>query len=163
MKKAIFIIIMILLAILDNSIIPFLSIHNSYPSLLFVFAIACAFCFDKKYAVMIGAISGVLQDLFLFNMFGLNSFANLIICYIAASIAETIVKEKRIIPIISTFGFTVLKYLIVAAIFYFLKLKIDFSTVIIASIYNSVIMCIIYGILIKYTNNDSAKNTWRFK
>ncbi|WP_244833578.1 rod shape-determining protein MreD [Clostridium sp. BJN0001] len=163
MKKAIFIIIMILLAILDNSVIPFFPIHNAYPSILFVFSIACSFCLEKKYAVLIGIGSGILQDLFLFNLFGLNSFTNLIICYITALIAEVIVREKRMVPIISTFVFTILKYFIIAGIYYFLKLNLDFSTAIIASIYNSVIMFIIYGILLKYTDNDSSKHTWRFK
>ena len=92
MEKLIIILVSIGLVILDNSLVPFFSINGAYPSLLFTFAIAYSLILGKEKAVFIGVVSGVLQDIFFFNGFGVNSLLNLLLCIFASLIGAGIIK-----------------------------------------------------------------------
>ena len=94
MKKWVLILISVVLLILDNSLMPFLAIRGAFPSLLFTFAIACSIVSGRKEAVTIGVISGLLQDIYFYEGFGINSLINMLICLLAAIIGENIYNEK---------------------------------------------------------------------
>ena len=64
MKKVILVLISILLLILDNSVMPFLSIYGAFPSLLFTFAVLYSIINGAEDALFIGVVSGLLQDIF---------------------------------------------------------------------------------------------------
>ncbi|MDR3596943.1 rod shape-determining protein MreD [Clostridium sp.] len=163
MEKLIIILVSIGLVILDNSIVSFFSIRGVYPSLLFVFAIAYSFVNSKEKAVFIGVVSGLLQDIFFFNGFGINSLVNLLLCLLASFIGAGIIKNKRLIPVVSMFFITVIKYIAIFAIFYFLKIKIDVSNSIIMGIYNGVIMFFVYKFVLNIYDDEYSKQRWRFK
>ena len=86
MKRWIVIIISIILLILDNSFMPFISIYGIYPSLLFVFAIGYSIINGKQEGVFIGVLTGILQDIFFVRCFGLNALINMLICYIVGRV-----------------------------------------------------------------------------
>lgn len=163
MEKLIIIGISIVLVILDNSFVPFFSIKGAYPSLLFTFAIAYSLINGKKKATFVGAFSGILQDIFFFHGFGVNSLLNLLLCLLASIIGESILKNKRLIPVVSMFALTIIKYIGIIIIFYFVNIDIDFSRSIFMSIYNSIIMLLGYGLVMKVSNEEYTKHKWRFK
>lgn len=163
MKKVIIILISILLAILDNSFVPFFSIKGAYPSLLFTFAIAYSLINGRKESIFIGVTSGILQDIFFFQGFGVNSLLNLLLCVLASIVGEGIFKNKKLIPVVSMFFITMLKYVGIIIIFYLANIHIEFERSIIMSIYNAVIMFFGYGLIMKFSDNDYSKNRWRFK
>ncbi|GAA0077292.1 rod shape-determining protein MreD [Clostridium sp. CTA-5] len=163
MEKLIVILVSIVLVILDNSLVPFFSINGVYPSLLFTFAIAYSIINGREKAVFIGAISGILQDLFFFYGFGVNSLLNLFLCIAASLIGENIFKSKRLIPVISTLILTILKYIGIFIIFYLLKIKMDFSKSLIMGIYNAIIMLLCYKLVMRISNEEYKKRPWRFK
>jgi len=163
MEKLIIILVSIGLVILDNSLVPFISIKGTYPSLLFVFAIAYSLINGKEKAIFIGVVSGMLQDIFFFNGFGVNSLLNLLLCFLASFIGAGIVKNKRLIPIVSTFFITIIKYIGVFTIFYLLDIHIEFSRSIIMGIYNGVIMFFAYKIVMNIYDDEYTKQRWRFK
>lgn len=163
MEKLIIILVSIVLLILDNSLVPFFSIKGAYPSLLFVFAIAYSLINGKQKAMFIGVTSGMLQDVFFFHGFGVNSVLNLLLCLLASSIGSGIVKNKRLIPIISTFFITIIKYIGVFIIFYSLNINIEFSKSIVMSIYNSIVMFFVYKIVMNIYDDEYSKQRWRFK
>lgn len=163
MEKLIVILISIGLVILDNSLIPFFSVYGVYPSILFIFAIAYSLVYGREKAVFIGAISGILQDLFFFNVFGMNSILNLLLCLFASIIGENIFKTKKLIPVISMFLITILKYLGIFIICYFIKVDMSLFKAIGMGIYNSLIMFFVYNLIMKFPNEDYKKRPWRFK
>ena len=163
MEKLIIILVSIGLVILDNSLLPFFQIKGAYPSLLFTFAIAYSLILGKEKAVFIGLVSGILQDVFFFNGFGVNSLLNLLLCLIASHIGAGIVKNKRLIPVISVFFLTMLKYLGVFAIFHFLNIEIQLPKSVIMGIYNSVVMFFVYKFVMNIYNEEYTKQRWRFK
>lgn len=163
MEKLIIILVSIGLVILDNSLVSFFSIKGVYPSLLFVFAIAYSLVNSKERSVFVGVISGLLQDIFFFNGFGVNSLLNLLLCLLASFIGAGIIKSKRLIPVISMFFITVIKYIAVFAVFYLVNLKIDVSRSIIMGIYNAVIMFFVYKFVLNIYDDEYSKQRWRFK
>ena len=163
MKKLIVVLVSIILLIVDNSIIPFFAIRGSYPSLLFTFAIAYSLLRGKEEGVFIGVVSGILQDIFFGGIFGVNCLLNLMLCFAASMIGEGIFKNKRLIPVVATFAITILKYVGVFIVCYFAKIEIDITKSIVMGLYNSVIMFLGYGLIIKTLDEEYAKRTWRFK
>ncbi|AVK49594.1 rod shape-determining protein MreD [Clostridium sp. MF28] len=163
MEKLIIILISIGLVILDNSLIPFFSIKGAYPSLLFTFAIAYSLVNKKERAVFMGVVSGILQDIFFFNGFGVNSLLNLFLCLLASFIGAGIIKTKRLIPVISAFFITIIKYAGVMLIFNFFNIEIQFSKSIIMGIYNGVIMFFVYKLVMNVYDDEYSKQRWRFR
>ena len=164
MKKIIITGLLILLfLILDNAFMYFIGIKKYYPSLLFVFAIAYSLLNGKEKSMFIGIVSGMLQDVFFFNGFGINSLLNLLLCLLASSIGAGIVKNKRLIPVISIFFITLIKYIGIFIIFYLLNVEIHLSKSIIMSIYNSIVMFFVYKIVMNIYDDEYSKQRWRFK
>lgn len=163
MKKVIVILISILLLILDNSFSPFIGVKGAAPSFLFVFAIGYSIIYGKKEAVFIGVVSGILQDIYFFNGFGINSLLNMLICFCVGVIGEGIWRERRLIPVISTFIASIIKYYLVMFIFYFINIKIDSFRGISIAVYNSLLMIVFYGFAYKIAIRDNKQKSWRVK
>jgi len=163
MEKLIVILVSIGLVILDNSLVPFFSIKGACPSLLFVFAISYSLINGKEKATFIGVVSGILQDIFFFHGFGVNSLLNLLICLLTSIIGEGIIKNKRLIPVVLIFFITIMKYIGVIIIFYLLHIDIEFSKSIIMGIYNGVVMFFAYKVVMNIYDDEYSKQRWRFK
>ena len=163
MEKLIIILVSIGLVILDNSLVPFFSIKETYPSLLFTFAIAYSIINGKEKAIFIGVVSGILQDVFFFHGFGVNSLLNLLLCLLASFVGEGIVKNKRLIPVVSIFCITIIKYMGIFLMFYLLDINIQFSKSIIMGIYNGVVMFFVYKVVMNVYDDEYSKQRWRFK
>ncbi|MBE6071298.1 MAG: rod shape-determining protein MreD [Clostridium butyricum] len=165
MEKLILVLISIVFLILDNSFAPFFAINGAYPSLLLTFAIAYSILKKKEDAVFIGVISGMLQDIFFYNGFGINSLLNLFLCILASIIGESIVKNKRLIPTLSMFVITIVKFFGLVIVLYFMDISIDINIIklIIMSVYNSIIMFFFYKIISKEMDKNNSNQQWRFK
>lgn len=163
MRRFIIVLISIILLILDNSLSPFISIKGIYPSLLFIFAIAYSIINGKKEAVFIGVISGLLQDIFFFNGFGINALVNMLCCLFAGLVGEGIWRNKKLIPVGTMFVTTSLRVFGIFIIMYLLRIKVDVLRGIFAGLYNSIIMFFAYPLFYKFLYNDEEKTKWRFK
>lgn len=163
MKKWLVILISIILLIFDNALMPFLAVNGAYPKLLFIFALAYSIINGREEAVFIGAFSGILQDIYFYNGFGINSFINLFVCLLAAIIGENIYREKRLIPVISSIFIYILKVFIIFIVFKILGKTIDIKIGIFSALYGSIFMLFGYNYVFKLCNNEYEKNQWRFK
>lgn len=163
MKKIYVIIIMVLLLILDTSLAPFISIRGILPSFLLTFAIAYSIINGSNEGIIVGIISGGLQDIFFQGAFGVNILVNMIICYFAGGIGEGIWRERRVIPFIITLGASILKYVGLFIIMYFFGVEVQIGKSIYFGLYNSIIMLIIYRRLYEVCNRDEKEYSWRFK
>ncbi|MCI6693465.1 MAG: rod shape-determining protein MreD [Clostridium sp.] len=163
MKKWILFLISLVLLILDNSFMPFLAIKGAFPSLLFVFAIAYSIINGKKEAVFIGVISGLLQDIYFYEGFGVNALINMLICLLAAFIGENIYREKKLIPTISMILLYMLKVLSVFLVLKIAGKTINFQVGIYASLYSAIIMFLGYDFVLRLYDNNYKKKSWRLK
>lgn len=163
MKKWVLFLISLVLLILDNSFMPFFAIKGAFPSLLFTFAIAYSIIYGRKEAVIIGIISGMLQDIYFYGGFGVNALINMLICLLAAFIGENIYRDKKFIPTISMAFLYLLKLILLLLILKIAGKTINFEVGIYASIYSSVIMFLGYNFVLRLYDKNSNNQSWRFK
>ena len=163
MKRIVIILISIILLVIDNTLLPYYSIKGAFPSLLFVFAIGFSIVNGKKEAVFIGVISGLLQDIYFYEGFGVNALINMLICLLAAFIGENIYREKKLIPTISMILLYMLKVLSVFLVLKIAGKTINFEVGIYASLYSAIIMFLGYDFVLRLYDNNYKKKSWRLK
>lgn len=162
MKRIIIIAISLFLLILENTILPSYSIMQGYPSILFVFAIAFSIINGKEDAMFIGIVSGLLQDLFFINGFGINLLVNFLLCLLAAKIGEGIFKNNRVIPVISCLILSMLKIVMIAILFIPFGKKINLNMAVMSAILNTIVMVIGYKFVLTTSKKYWKKDEWRF-
>lgn len=163
MKRLYLIIILIILLIIDNTLLPYYSIKGSFPSLLFIFAMAYSIIRGKEEAIFIGIVSGFLQDIFFFAGFGVNLFLNMLLCFLCAKIGESIFKENRLVPALTALGVSILKVLGVVIIFKLFSQTINIHVALISCVLNAICMMLFYTLILKTLDKYLDRNTWRFK
>lgn len=163
MKRIIIIAISLFLLILENTILPSYSIMQGYPSILFVFAIAFSIVNGKEDAMFIGIVSGLLQDLFFINGFGINLLVNFLLCLLAAKIGEGIFKNNRIIPVISCLILSMLKIVMIAILFIPFGKKINLNMAVMSALLNTIVMVIGYKFVLTTSKKFWKKDEWRFR
>lgn len=163
MKRIIIIAISLFLLILENTILPSYSIMQGYPSILFVFAIAFSIVNGKEDAMFIGIVSGLLQDLFFINGFGINLLVNFLLCLLAAKIGEGIFKNNRIIPVISCLILSMLKIVMIAILFIPFEKKINLNMAVMSALLNTIVMVIGYKFVLTTSKKYWKKDEWRFR
>ena len=163
MKKIIILLVSIVLLVLDNTILPFYFAECGFPSLLFVFAISLSIIRGKDEAIIIGIISGFLQDIFFFRGFGVNMLLNMLLCVLAASIGNSIFKQNRLIPVIACFIISVLKVFGVVIILQLFSESINIRTALVSSILNSIVMMLVYKKVFSLSEKYFETDKWRLK
>lgn len=163
MKKILVLFLLsILFFMLDNILIPFFAIKGVYPSLLLVFVICYSVVNGKWEGLWLGVFSGLLQDIYFTNGFGLNAFTNMIICILAGVIGDNIFKEKSLIPISSCFLLSLLKSLLLLLILYISGTYADLKDIFFISLYDMIVCLIMYKKIFKFCQKDYMQNKWKF-
>ena len=162
MKKIVLGLLCILFLILDNTLIPFLAIETYYPSLLFAFIICYSIVNGKVEGLIIGVVTGLLQDLYFSGAFGINALANMLTCVLAATIGEGIFKEKRLIPVASSFFITAIKGIMVFVLLYLTGQQGDIMAVVYISFYTMVVTIFIYKRVYNLSQKSFMKRDWKF-
>lgn len=152
-----------LFLILDNTLVPMLQIKGYYPCLLFVFIVSFSIINGTKEAVIISSLTGLLQDIYFYNGLGINAFANLLVCVLAAKIGSSIIRKKSFIPVISVFFLSALKGIFIFSILFILGYITKGRTILFSSIYNMVISVFMYKLIFKLCQKPFMKREWRIK
>jgi rod shape-determining protein MreD len=161
-KRIVLITVSIILLILDNALAPFIAIKGAWPSLLFIFAISYSVINGKREGVLIGVISGLLQDIFFYKLLGVNALINMLCCLGAGFVGEGIWRDKKLVPVITIFVGTILKYLGVFIIFSAFHISMSFLRGGITALYNSIIMLLAYKTILKFFDREDMRKAWRF-
>ena len=148
--------------ILDNALMPFISIKGVYPSLLFLFVICFSIINGSKSAVVLGIFSGLLQDIYFIDGIGINMLLNMIICLIAARIGGTIFKDKAIIPVLTCILLMLLKGIFMLIILYILGHHVYLKIIVYRSIYSIPFSILMYIIVYKLCERPFMVKNWRF-
>lgn len=170
------ILIMIGFLIMDVTLVPlvFSSINillghmhfpvvmDTYPSILFVFIICYSIINGKYDGLWVGIVAGFLQDIYFSRGFGINSLTNMLVCITAGLIGVSIFKDKRFIPIISTFFLSLGKGIIVYIILVLVGLTFNPYNVLYTSIYNFIIAIFMYNFTYKLTQKKCMRKKWKF-
>ena len=154
--------ISLFLFIVDNSIMPFLTIYGYSPSLLFIYIISISIIYGKWEGLWFGIFTGMLQDVFFGVGFGINSMTNMLMCVAAGEIGINIIKKKALIPVCTCFVLSLLKGFIVFVILYMFGSHMSLITILFSSIYNTVVCLIMYRYIYKFSQKRFMHKEWRF-
>lgn len=152
----------ILFTVIDNALMPFFAIKGFYPSLIFVFIVSYAIVNGSWEGLWLGVFCGLLQDIYFFYGFGVNSLVNMIICVIAGKLGMNIFKKKMFIPIMSVFGFSIIKGMLIFAILYICKVSIVPQSIFYTSVYNALVAFVLYRYIYKLCQKDYMVVKWKF-
>ena len=152
----------ILFLILDNTLMPLIKINGAYPSLIFTFALCFSIVSSPKDAVIIGVLTGALQDVYFLNGFGINMLTNMLMCVVAAKIGKGIFIEKSFLPVVSSFVLSLVKGLIVFSILFLIKQYTHVEMILYIAMYNLIVTIFMYKFIYKLSQKEYMKKEWRF-
>ncbi|NLC65552.1 MAG: rod shape-determining protein MreD [Clostridium sp.] len=156
------VLISIILFILDLTLIPFFTISGAYASLLFIFASIYVISDEYDYALILGLVTGFLQDIYTPYGFGLNIFLNIIIFIIFVRIGKSIKRDKKFINILVVSLGQAIKYLIVYAVYKIYSISSDFNAIVPIFLYSLILSFIIYNMVEKFKRIPFIKREWKF-
>lgn len=163
MKKILILFLLsILFFVLDNVLMPFLSIRMVYPSLLLVFIVCYSIVNGAWEGLWLGVFCGLLQDAYFTSAFGLNAFINMIVCIVAGVIGNNIFKEKRLVPVATCLLLSFLKGILILLILYISGTYTGVRNVLFISFYNTVICLIMYKKVYKLCEKEYMQIRWKF-
>lgn len=163
MKKIIVLTILIFVfTVMDNAVMPFLAVYGYYPSLLFIFALSYSVINDRWSAMIIGIVTGALQDIFFLNFFGVNVLINMLLCILAGEIGRNLFKEKRLMPVLSIFGLIFFKGILIYVILHMMNIQMNIYNVIFQAVYGLVISIFMYKCIFNLCKKDYMIRNWKF-
>lgn len=154
--------ICVLFFVLDNTLVPFFAIRGYFPSLLFTFCILYSIVNGSWEGLWLGVFSGMLQDLYFFHGYGVNALTTMLLCAAAGFIGIGIFKEKALIPVVSCFGLSVFKGILIFVILFITKIYTPFLNVFFNSAYNLVIAILMYRWVYRLCQKDYMQRNWSF-
>ncbi|KYH34479.1 rod shape-determining protein MreD [Clostridium tepidiprofundi DSM 19306] len=163
MKKVLWLVFLAcLFQIIDNALMPFISIRTYYPSLLFLFIICYSIVNGTKEALIIGVFTGMLQDVYFANGIGINALTNMLACIIAAQIGQRIFRHKSFVPVITCFCLSIFKGIGIFLLLHILGQKVYLRTVFFDSVYNGILAFFMYKFVFRLSNIDFMRKRWGF-
>jgi rod shape-determining protein MreD len=152
----------VFLLLIDQTVLPFLSVFNSYGSILFSFFGLFAMMTDYEDAFTLALIAGVLQDLFFPYAFGLNTLTNLFLYLGLSRIGLSLKEGKKTIPILFVSLAQAVKTLLILLILFMFGIRGNIFSIIVTPAYTMILGILIYKTVVAYSRIPIVKKEWRF-
>lgn len=152
----------VFLLLIDQTVLPFLSVFNSYGSILFSFFGLFAMMTDYEDAFTLALVAGVLQDLFFPYAFGLNTLTNLFLYLGLSRIGLSLKEGKKTIPILFVSLAQAVKTLLILLILFMFGIRGNIFSIIVTPAYTMILCILIYKIVVAYSRIPIVKKEWRF-
>ncbi|HSL86539.1 MAG TPA: hypothetical protein VK861_06365 [Bacteroidales bacterium] len=162
MRRILFLFTAVFLLLIDQTIIPFLSVYDSYGSVLFTFFGLFAMMTDYDDAILVAVIAGVMQDLFFPYAFGLNTIINLFIYLGLSKVGLTLKEGRKTIPVLFVTLAQGAKTIVMLLILFIFGIRGHYISVFVTPLYTLVIGMVIYRIVVAYSRIPVVKKEWRF-
>ncbi|MEW9079643.1 rod shape-determining protein MreD [Terrisporobacter glycolicus] len=149
MKKVYLSLLGIAILILENSITNYISIFGVTIDFLLIFLTIISLYLDELESGIIGAILGLLKDITVGGIFGLNGLVYFLICYIISYSRKKIYKESKVTIftlILATTIFSSVLNILASIVVYnsFTFTRLIIRGIVILPILNSIIALILY-------------------
>lgn len=149
MKKVYLCLLGIAILILENSITNYITIFGVTIDLLLIFLTIISLYLDELESSIIGAVLGLLKDISVGGIFGLNALIYFLICYIVSYSRKKIYKESKVTIftlILATTIFSSVLNILASIVVYssFTIVRLMIRGIVILPILNSIIALILY-------------------
>lgn len=149
MKKVYLYILAIIILILENSITNYISIFGVTIDFLLIFLTIISLYLDELESSIMGAIIGLLKDISVGGIFGVNALIYFVVCYIVSYSRKKIYKESKVTIftlILATTIFSSVINILSSVVVYssFSVIKLMTRGIVILPILNSLMALILY-------------------
>lgn len=168
MKKYTFLFIFsILIIIFQQAIFSRFSLFDAGVNLVFVFIVCFSLLRDELECVVIALFCGIITDAFFPFVFGINTVVYLISAYLLAQIEKKVYKDSLIIPVMLTFGMSMLKNILFYVYLYIASIRFNFSDLIVNKLiyeplFNSILCILVYKLIKRLLSLKIVHNEWKF-
>jgi rod shape-determining protein MreD len=142
MKSFVFILVIIMLAILQVTILDIVKIFNNKPDFLLICVVVASLFFEPKQALIASVFAGILKDIFYTAPFGINTVLFLVWSLLIAGLSKKISIDYYLIRMSLMFIISLLNNvvtgLIISYLGNFIPLGIFFRNVILSAIYTTI-------------------------
>lgn len=162
MRLIIISLIIILNLILQSTVFQWFEIYGVVPNTALILVISFSIYLGKNKGATLGFFVGLLQDIILGRIIGLNAFMFMIIGYVVGLMDQKIFKENLLIPFILTAVGTLFYETINLLLIFLLGYKIELFDIIkkmlfIEVLYNSILSPFIYFYVSKLLKSKIMK------
>lgn len=162
MRKLLILLTAVFLLLIDQTILPFFSVYGSHGSLMFAFFGLFALLTDFEDAVLVGLITGVLQDIFFPYAFGLNTMLNMLLFLGLSRIGLTLKEGRKTIPVLFVTLAQGIKTLIMIVVLLLFGIRGNYFSVLITPAFTLIMAMFIYRVVISFSRIPIIKKEWRF-
>ncbi len=139
--------------ILETSVFQMVRISGVMPNVSLVLVVTFCVVFGRREGMILGAFSGLLTDLFVTKVLGINFMLYLLIAWVIGSLEDSIFKDNFLTPIVLTAVSTIVYQAIYLGIFFLFRSPFDdtrlFMIVGIEIVLNAIVGVFLYGWLFK--------------
>lgn len=162
MRKMFIVVSVLILLLVDQAFLPFLSIFNSTGSVMFTFMGLFMMRTDDEDAFFIGIITGVAQDLFFPYVFGLNTIFNVMLFIGLSKIGLTLKEGRKAVPVFSVAVAQGVKTFLMLLILKLFGIGGNYYAVLVMPLYTLALGALMYRIAAGYSRIPVVKKEWRF-
>lgn len=147
---------------MDQTVLPFFSVWDSYGSILFSFFGLYAMMTDYDDAILLAVVAGLLQDLFFPYAFGLNTLMNLFLFLGLSRVGLTLKEGRKTIPVLFVTLAQGAKTLLLLLILLLLGVKGNIFSIVVTPVFTLILTALIYKTVVAYSRIPIVKKEWRF-
>ncbi|MBR0574773.1 rod shape-determining protein MreD [Proteiniclasticum sp. BAD-10] len=162
MRKILIILVALVLLVLDQTVMPFLAVYDSYASLVFTFFGLYAVTTDAEDAVFLALVTGILQDLLFPYIFGLHTFLNLFLFLAMSRLGNSLKEGKKTLPVFFVTVAQGIKTLLFLGILYLLGIRGNPLALMIMPAYTFLLAIVLYKRMIAFGRIPIIKREWKF-
>lgn len=160
MKTIIWLCVLVVTVIFQSTLIPFAGFRGISPDVLLVIVVSYALLSGKEQGVGMGFFAGLLQDLALGSVFGVNTLAKLATGYFFGLAERKVFKENILLPVAATAVATVVNGLVIYIVLFMLGYKYALITTFMNNIlpqigYNVVVAIPVHHLVYRITKITS--------
>lgn len=166
-KYSLIVLLPIVISILHQGLFSSFKIFGIGFDLGFVFLICYSLLREDVECIVMALILGIIRDCFFPSVFGLNTIVYVLTAYILCKLERKIYKDAILIPMISTFIFTIFKSVLYYLYLYFASVEFNFAEHILnvmplEAILNSILSIFIFRIVSKINSFKFMQEEWKF-
>ena len=117
--------LIILMYAAQTSLLPFIGYNGISANLMLLLTVSTAFLKGYKHGVLMGLVTGFLQDVTTGSYFGCSIFSYMLIGWLFGKFSDRIFKEQLLFPVISAPLATAMHFVIMAGLIFLIGYKID--------------------------------------
>lgn len=125
MKTFIWFGVVIVVLIIQSTLLPIIAFKGISPDMLLVLVVSYSLLSGREKGLGLGFFAGLLQDLALGNIFGINTLSKMAVGYLFGLAERKVFKENVLLPVVATAVATLIHSLVLFMVLFLLGYKVD--------------------------------------